>query len=54
MRGLAVLVIATLVACAGCGFHLRGQRVVDIGIARVHVTQQQAYYTAAELQKRLG
>jgi LPS-assembly lipoprotein len=54
LRRVAWILIVALAFVAGCGFHLRGKRMVDIGVARAHVASQSADLTAYELRRLLG
>ncbi|MGE0386137.1 MAG: LPS assembly lipoprotein LptE [Gammaproteobacteria bacterium] len=50
-RPAALLLAAVLAAIAGCGFHLRGSRPVDIGVARAYVQSVNADLVASELRR---
>lgn len=54
MRVLRLSIVCMLIVAGGCGFHLRGSRPVDIGVARAYVTSSGADLLAAELRRRFA
>ena len=54
MKILRVVLLMSLVANAGCGFYLRGSRVLDLEFSNVYVASHGADSLIGELRKQLG